>query len=616
MKTGNRIGACLLIVTLLLTLAACGTKTEWTPEALAAGQITEQSAADLLAYLTSPALRGRAVGSDGNVQAAKDIAALFAALGYEPLGEDYLLPYTDGLVRQENAGAYLALIAPDGKRTELTPGEDYIYAPSFQSVDVVLPVSDDLSAAAAREAVYCGEDARRHSLENADVIALDFADLEKTITLNNALIQDSGVYLQISDRFRSALEQAGAQVELKLNACAEVGTAYNVAAVRRGSSGKTAVVIGAHFDGSGFYGDVYYPSAYDNGSGTTAMLLAACLLRDIEPESDVVFVAFNGEESGMGGSQAFAPWVCGKYDSVAVINIDCAGLSQAEGLYFSGSKTDFGALSRLVENYTPDAEEETSDHLSFDGISNAFAVNIGDTGAMDYALTLMHTRGDTADKLDIGRILGVAKSVEAYVRAGDFPQAEPEVNFDDYSVLYSIPVKLAAYKGADEAFLASIQGEGTVYDRTFATAEELWSATGIRLLDNAYSTDGISFSVWSQTNETGAQMIQANGYGYLTLPDGTNVSQSITLVLGTDIDSDIRNMSEDEAEVETLPYPLPRLGVDATIYRVHHKMGGYDSAVGFFSYENILYVCEVDDESCQDPVAAIQTALDGHAVLK
>lgn len=616
MKTGNRIGACLLIVALLLTLAACGAKTEWTPEALAAGQITEQSAADLLAYLTSPALRGRAVGSDGNVQAAKDIAALFAALGYEPLGEDYLLPYTDELVRQENAGAHLALIAPDGKRTELAPGEDYIYAPSFQSVDVVLPVSDDLSAAAVREAVYCGEDARRHSLDNKDVIALDLADLEKTITLNNALIQDSGVYLQISDRFRSALEQAGVQVELKLNACAEVGTTYNVAAVRRGSSGKTAVVIGAHFDGSGFYGDVYYPSAYDNGSGTTAMLLTACLLRDIEPESDVVFAAFNGEESGMGGSQAFAPWICEKYDSVAVINIDCAGLSQAEGLYFSGSKTDFGALSKLVENYTPDAEEETSDHLSFDGISNAFAVNIGDTGAMDYALTLMHTRGDTADKLDTGRILGVAKSVEAYVRAGDFPQVEPEVNFDDYSVLYSIPVKLAAYEGADEAFLASIQGEGTVYDRTFATAEELRSATGIRLLDNAYSTDGISFSVWSQMNETGAQMMQANGYGCLTLPDGTNVSQSITLVLGTDIDSDIRNMSEDEAEVETIPYPLPQLGVDATIYRVHHKMGGYDSAVGFFSYENILYMYEVDDESCQDPVAAIQTALDGHAALK
>ena len=119
MKTGNRIGACVLLLTLLFTLATCGTKAEWTPEALAAGQITEQSAADLLAYLTSPALRGRAVGSDGNVQAAKDIAALFAALGYEPLGEDYLLPYTDELVRQENAGSLLALIAQDGKRIKV-----------------------------------------------------------------------------------------------------------------------------------------------------------------------------------------------------------------------------------------------------------------------------------------------------------------------------------------------------------------------------------------------------------------------------------------------------------------------------------------------------------------
>ena len=87
MKTGKRIGSLLLALMLLLALAACGAAPEaaWTPEKLAAGEITEQSAADLLAYLTSPVLQGRAVGSDGNVQAAKDIAALFAALGYEPL---------------------------------------------------------------------------------------------------------------------------------------------------------------------------------------------------------------------------------------------------------------------------------------------------------------------------------------------------------------------------------------------------------------------------------------------------------------------------------------------------------------------------------------------------
>ena len=620
MNTGKRIGSLLLALMLLLALAACGAtpNTAWTPEKLAAGEITEQSAADLLTYLTSPALQGRAVGSDGNVQAAKDIAALFAALGYEPLGDDYLLPYTDELVRQENAEAHVALIAPDGKRTELIAGEDYIYAPAFQSVDVVLPVSGDLAAAEAREAVYCGEDARRYSMENESVIAIDFADLEKTITLNNAPIQDTGVYFQLSERFRSALEQEGAQVEIKLNACAELGDAYNVAAIRRGSSGKNAVVIGAHFDGSGFYGDVYYPSAYDNGSGTTAMLLAACLLRDIAPEDDVIFVAFNGEESGLGGSKAFAPMVCEMYDSVAVVNIDCAGLASSDGLYLSGSKTQFGSLSKLLENYTPDAEEETSDHLSFDGISNAYAVNIGDTGAMDYALTLMHTRGDTADVLDTGRLLGVAKSVEAYIRAGDFPQTQPERSFEDYSMLYSIPVKLSAYEGADEAFLASLTGEGSVYDQTFATAEELRAATGIRLLDNEYSSSdyGISLSVWAQTDETGKQMMQGNGYGFLTLPDGTEVSQSITFMLGTDIDSDIRNMSEDEADVEELTYPIAALGVDATIYRVQHKLGGYDSAVGFFTYENILYVYELDDESCKDPVTVIQTALDGHTVAE
>lgn len=62
MKTGKRIGSLLLALMLLLALAACGAApdTAWTPEKLAAGEITEQSAADLLAYLTSPVLQGRA----------------------------------------------------------------------------------------------------------------------------------------------------------------------------------------------------------------------------------------------------------------------------------------------------------------------------------------------------------------------------------------------------------------------------------------------------------------------------------------------------------------------------------------------------------------------------
>lgn len=157
-----------------------------------------------------------------------------------------------------------------------------------------------------------------------------------------------------------------------------------------------------------------------------------------------------------------------------------------------------------------------------------------------------------------------------------------------------------------------------MYDQTFATAEELRAATGIRLLDNEYSSSdyGISLSVWAQTDETGKQMMQGNGYGFLTLPDGTEVSQSITFMLGTDIDSDIRNMSEDEADVQELTYPIAALGVDATIYRVQHKLSGYDSAVGFFTYENVLYVYELDDEACKDPVAVIQTALDGHTVAE
>ena len=53
MKTGNRIGACLLLLTLLFTLATCGTKVEWTPEALAATALTLLERPERLAAMSA-----------------------------------------------------------------------------------------------------------------------------------------------------------------------------------------------------------------------------------------------------------------------------------------------------------------------------------------------------------------------------------------------------------------------------------------------------------------------------------------------------------------------------------------------------------------------------------
>ena len=125
--------AALLLALVLLALAGCGggaaaptpTPVEAAP---APGDGTDVSV--LLDYLTGTQLAGRAVGSEGNQKTAEWIADWFSMLGYEPFGEQFRIPYTDELALPERAaGASLAIVAAEGTRTELTPGDAFIGYP-------------------------------------------------------------------------------------------------------------------------------------------------------------------------------------------------------------------------------------------------------------------------------------------------------------------------------------------------------------------------------------------------------------------------------------------------------------------------------------------------------
>ncbi len=144
-KRSKRLAA-LFLALVLLALAGCGGGAAVpTPApfeaAPAPGEGTDVSV--LLDYLTGPQLAGRAVGSEGNRKTAAWIADWFALLGYEPFGEQLRIPYTDELALPERAaGASLAIVAADGTRTELTPGDDFIWYPVYEDLDATLPVGE------------------------------------------------------------------------------------------------------------------------------------------------------------------------------------------------------------------------------------------------------------------------------------------------------------------------------------------------------------------------------------------------------------------------------------------------------------------------------------------
>ena len=614
-----------LCLCLLLSLCACARKEMSAPDA--EPEVQEEaiytlpelspeaepdaaSAQALLEYLTSPQLAGRAVGSDGNVRTAHDLAALLQGLGYAPFAEKYCIPYTDRLVRQESAEASLTLVSADGTRTDLTAGADYIYYPVYETIDVSLSLSGDKETAAAREAIYCGEaaDARAFVIGQPEAIAFACGDLDAQITLNNNLEQDRGAYFLLDERFGELLSQEGVRAELHLGACAEVGQALNVVAVRRGSSGRTALVIGAHFDGSGFCGNAYYPSAYDNASGTTAMIMAAWLLANAELKSDLIFAAFNGEETGLNGSAALAETLCEGYDSVTVLNLDCMGLAADDGYTISGGEYAFSDFAKTLDNFAPCETQMPSDHLSFDEIETALATNLADKDAMKYMTSLMHTRGDTADKLSAERVLRAAQLVAAYVEQENYPRRWSEN--EDMQLLYEIPYHLMPYAGMDEAFVQALSpdGSGASFEQTYDTWEALEAETGLHVLrtDTPLAEGGIYLSIWSSDSENG-NAYSVDGFCGAQTED-VYVSQEFQLFLGQEIESAIRAMGNEAVEVTTETYALEEIGAEATIYQIKHTSGETD-VVGAFIADNILYICEADGVP-EDPTGWMQRFLE------
>lgn len=114
-------------------------------------------------------------------------------------------------------------------------------------------------------------------------------------------------------------------------------TSSNIVGKIDGES-NNAIIISAHFDHIGYQDGKLIRGAIDNASGVSVLLEVAEILKNTysleKPEFDIIFAAFNGEESGMMGSTKFVHDIIGKYDNLIDINIDSVG-------YINGGKITF-----------------------------------------------------------------------------------------------------------------------------------------------------------------------------------------------------------------------------------------------------------------------------------
>ncbi|KQR94652.1 leucyl aminopeptidase [Chryseobacterium sp. Leaf180] len=182
------------------------------------------------------------------------------------------------------------------------------------------------------------------------------------------------------------------------------------------------VIICGHFD------SINGPGVNDNGSGTTIILEAARIMKDIPTDYSIKFIHFSGEEQGLWGSRHYVNDVVfngkeRKIDIKMVFNLDQVGgkkgmfndtvfCDEDQGGTSKNNAASTQAtkdLMKYVAFYSPlkaavDPAEH-SDYISFEKKGDVI------TGFFEYLRSeLPHTKDDTFANTDIQYIFNIGKA--------------------------------------------------------------------------------------------------------------------------------------------------------------------------------------------------------------
>ena len=374
-----------------------------------------------LTFLCSEACWGRLPGSAGNDAARDYIAGAFEEAGLVPLqGFDSLLvPYDQTVFDMDSQEQTLTAVFPDGSSKTFYAGVDfYPYLGldgGFSGEVTADPADPNLKDKIYLSADGAMADSRADVLQSVTAVARIRRGNQPVLNCPPA------VFEQLAGCSTLTLEGAPVTQEKTL---------YNVAGVLPGKRGRDALLVTAHFDHVGGYGDVYYPGAFDNASGT-ALLLE--ILRPPAPagnpaDYDIVFIAFNGEDMGQLGSAGIVDFL--PYQTINVINLDSIGLTENGCLGIAGQNQALqdSLISSLngTISCNPLPESLDSDHVSFEhyGIP---AVTVSSYLDAQVAYASIHHPDDTPDKIDTDFLSQVAPLLVRYIQSAALvPHSEPE----------------------------------------------------------------------------------------------------------------------------------------------------------------------------------------------
>lgn len=400
-----------LIVFLLLLVFLSGCKEE-----VSVDEYKEMK--DIMEDLTSDEMDGRLTGTEGNDLTVKYLEEKFKDIDLVTMNRDsYLMSYPHKFYNPEKNIFQLKVKTAEGEIIELKRGLDYLERSSFSKYKEELPYTMDINDP---------------ELENSFIVLKDSKDFQKVFgkakgvliveELGRTLLVDNLEYpiVQITnDTYKKLKESKDATLEIESIAKEESIEAFNVVGKIPGKNKNEAVILSAHFDHVGSVGETIYRGAIDNASGTALLLDIAKKLNlsNVEFEKDIIFVAFNGEESGLQGSYFFTEFVKEEYEHVYNINIDSIYDGPLEIL-----TGDEEPLKDLINDFSNHLESNdlpsttngtgsaTSDHSSFlYNHMNSLSI------ISQNVLKKIHIPEDTIEEINFPYLVKVSDAVSNFI---------------------------------------------------------------------------------------------------------------------------------------------------------------------------------------------------------
>ncbi len=190
----------------------------------------------------------------------------------------------------------------------------------------------------------------------------DFPQLHISIDAANEILQKSGLTLaQLQTLIDSTKQPQSVETNstVKINVNAEYSKEQPTMNVVGWIEGKDEnlknefVVIGAHLDHVGRQGEIYFPGANDNASGSAAVLEMAKAFRsqNVSTKRSIIFALFASEEIGLAGSKYFAEHPPVPIDQItAMLNLDCIGYGDSIRLGNGKSAPKLWELAKQIDN--------------------------------------------------------------------------------------------------------------------------------------------------------------------------------------------------------------------------------------------------------------------------